>query len=90
MNTHNRYLLISIISWVVVDYTMAFNLDMQRWLDHMPLIWAFNTGYPLVFAHLIYDRSWDDKCIFCAMIAGAFFVEVICSGNALLYTFPLW
>jgi hypothetical protein len=55
----------------------------------MPLIWAFYIGYPLVFAHLIYDRSWDDRRIFCALIAGAFFVVVICSGNTLLYIFPI-
>jgi hypothetical protein len=89
MNARNRYLLISVLFWVVVDYTTAFNPDLQRWLDHMPLIWAFYTGYPIVFAHLIYDRSWDDRRIFYAMIAGAFFVEIICSGNTLLYTFPI-
>jgi hypothetical protein len=89
MNACNRYLLISVLFWVVVDYTTAFNPDVQRWLDHMPLIWAFYIGYPLVFAHLIYDRSWDDRRIFCALIASAFFVEVICSGNTLLYTFSI-
>jgi hypothetical protein len=30
MNACNRYLLISVLFWVVVDYTTAFNPDMQR------------------------------------------------------------
>jgi len=89
MNARNRYLLISVLFWVVVDYTTAFNPDVQRWLDHMPLIWAFYAGYPIVFAHLIYDKRWDDRRIFYAMIVGAFIVEVVCSGNTLLYTFPI-
>lgn len=84
-----NYLLAGVVTWVIVDYTTAFNPDMQRWLDHMPLIWAFYIGYPLVFAHLIYNRRWSDRSIFLAMIAGCFTVEIVCSNNSLLYTFPI-
>ena len=84
-----RYLLAGVVTWVVVDYTTAFNPDVQRWLDHMPLIWVFYVGYPLVFAHLIYNRRWSDRSIFLAMIAGGFFVEIVCSNNSLLYTYPI-
>ena len=84
-----KYLLASVATWVVVDFTTAFNPDIQRWLNHMPLIWAFYFGYPLVFAHLIYNRRWSDRSIFLAMIAGGFFVEIICSNNSLLYTYPI-
>ena len=52
-----KYLIAGVVMWVVVDFTTAFNPDFQRWLDHMPLIWAFYVGYPLVFAHLIYNRG---------------------------------
>ncbi|HUS79460.1 MAG TPA: hypothetical protein VM050_12470 [Patescibacteria group bacterium] len=89
MDGFKRYLFTGILTWVIVDFTTAFNPDFQRWLEHMPLIWAFYIGYPLVFANLIYTRGWNDKRIFYAMIAGAFFVEIVCSGNALLYTFPI-
>lgn len=84
-----RYLLAGVVTWVVVDFTTAFNPDVQRWLDHMPLIWVFYVGYPLVFAHLIYNRRWSDRSIFLAMIAGGFFVEIVCSNNSLLYTYPI-
>jgi hypothetical protein len=84
-----RYLLAGVVTWVVVDFTTAFNPDVQRWLDHMPLIWAFYVGYPFVFAHLIYNRRWCDRSIFLAMIAGGFFVEIVCSNNSLLYTYPI-
>ena len=84
-----KYLLTGVVAWVVVDFTTAFNPDVQRWLDHMPLIWVFYIGYPLVFAHLIYDRMWSDRSIFLAMIAGVFFVEIVCSKNTLLYTYPI-
>ena len=84
-----RYLYAGVVTWVVVDYTTAFNPDVQRWLDHMPLIWAFYIGYPLVFAHLIYNRRWSERSVFLAMIAGGFFVEIVCSNNSLLYTYPI-
>ena len=84
-----KYLLAGVATWVIVDFTTAFNPDVQRWLDHMPLIWAFYIGYPLVFAHLIYNRRWSDRSIFLAMIAGGFFVEIVCSNNSLLYTYPI-
>ncbi len=85
----SKYLLAGVVTWVIVDFTTAFNPDVQRWLEHMPLIWAFYVGYPLVFAHLIYNRRWSDRSIFLAMIAGGFFVEIVCSNNVLLYTFPI-
>jgi len=84
-----KYLLAGVVTWVVVDYTTAFNPDVQRWLEHMPLIWAFYVGYPLIFAHLIYNRGWGDRSMFLAMIAGCFFVEIVCSNNSLLYTYPI-
>lgn len=84
-----NYLLAGVVTWVVVDFTTAFNPDVQRWLEHMPLIWAFYVGYPLIFAHLIYNRRWSDRSIFLAMIAGGFFVEIVCSNNSLLYTYPI-
>ena len=84
-----RYLLAGVVTWVVVDYTTVFNPDVQRWLDHMPLIWGFYVGYPLAFAHLIYNRRWSDRSISLAMIAGGFFVEIVCSNNSLLYTYPI-
>ena len=84
-----RYLLAGVVTWVVVDYTTAFNPDVQRWLDHMPLIWGFYVGYPLAFSHLIYNRRWSDRSISLAMIAGGFFVEIVCSNNSLLYTYPI-
>ena len=84
-----KYLLAGVVTWVVVDFTTAFNPDVQRWLEHMPLIWAFYVGYPLIFAHLIYNRRWSDRSIFLAMIAGGFFVEIVCSNNSLLYTYPI-
>lgn len=84
-----KYLLAGVVTWVVVDFTTAFNPDVQRWLEHMPLIWVFYVGYPLVFAHLIYNRRWSDRSIFLAMIAGGFFVEIVCSNNSLLYTYPI-
>jgi hypothetical protein len=89
MDGFKRYLFTGILTWIIVDFTTAFNPDIRRWLEHMPLIWAFYIGYPLVFANLIYTRGWDDRRIFYAMIAGAFFIEIVCSGNTLLYTFPI-
>ncbi len=84
-----KYLLTGVVTWVIVDFTTAFNPDVQRWLEHMPLIWAFYVGYPLVFAHLIYNRRWSDRSIFLLMIVGGFFVEIVCSNNVLLYTYPI-
>ena len=51
-----RYAFTGITAWVVVDFTTAFNPDVQRWISHMPLIWVFYIGYPLLFAYLIYRR----------------------------------
>jgi len=84
-----RYLLAGVVTWVVVDFTTAFNPDVQRWLEHMPLIWVFYVGYSLVFAYLIYNRRWSDRSIFLAMIVGGFFVEIVCLNNSLLYTYPI-
>jgi len=77
------------IAWVIVDFITAFNPDIQRWIRHMPLIWVFYIGYPLLFAFLIYKRRWSDRRIASAMLVSAFIIEVVLSDNALLYTFPI-
>ncbi|EMR73936.1 hypothetical protein MCGE09_00234 [Thaumarchaeota archaeon SCGC AB-539-E09] len=84
-----RYLLSGVSIWVIVDYTTAFNPDMARWVQHMPDIWLFYLGYPLIFAYLIYVRDWKDRRLFGAMLVLAFIIEVIFSNNSLLYTFPI-
>ncbi len=89
MDDFSKYTLTGIIAWVVVDFTTAFNPDVQRWIRHMPLIWAFYIGYPLLFAYLIYKRRWSDRKIAYAMLVSAFTIELVLSDNALLYTFPM-
>ncbi len=89
MDDFSKYALTGMIAWVVVDFTTAFNPDVQRWIEHMPLIWAFYIGYPLLFAFLIYRRRWSDRRIASAMLVSAFVIEVVLSDNALLYTFPI-
>jgi hypothetical protein len=89
MNNFLKYFIIGVFFWVVVDYTTAFNPDFQRWIDHMPEIWSFYIGYPLLFSFLIYKKKWDTRKVFYSMIIVAFIIEVILSNNALLYTFPI-
>jgi hypothetical protein len=72
-----------------VDYTTAFNPDTARWIQHMPDIWVFYVGYPLIFAYLIYVRNWNNKQLFSSMLVLAFIIEVILTKNSLLYTFPI-
>jgi hypothetical protein len=84
-----KYVFTGTIAWVVVDFTTAFNPDIQRWIQHMPLIGAFYIGYPMLFAYLIYKRRWSDRKITYAMLVSAFVIEVVLSDNALLYTFPI-
>jgi len=89
MDTFSKYVLTGTLAWVVVDFTTAFNPDVQRWIEHMPLIWVFYIGYPLLFAFLIYKRRWSDGRITSVMLVSAFVIEVVLSDNALLYTFPI-
>jgi len=89
MDDFSKYVFTGTIAWVVVDFTTAFNPDVQRWIKHMPLIWVFYIGYPLLFAFLIYKRKWSERKIVSAMLVSAFIIEVVLSNNALLYTFPI-
>jgi hypothetical protein len=89
MRSFLKYLLSGVTIWVLVDYTTAFNPDIARWIQHMPDIWLFYIGYPLIFAYLIYVRNWNNKQLFSIMLVLAFIIEVILSKNSLLYTFPI-
>ena len=84
-----RYFVIGIIFWLIVEWTTVFNPDYQRWLSYMPEIWLIYVGYPLLFAFLIYRKKLSNTNIFIATLVGAFIVEVVFTGNELLYTFPI-
>ena len=89
MRAFLKYLLSGVSIWVLVDYTTVFNPDTTRWVQHMPDIWLFYIGYPLIFAYLIYIRHWDNSRLFGSMLVLGFVIEVILSNNSLLYTFPI-
>ena len=84
-----KYLISGVSIWVLVDYTTAFMPDTARWVQHMPDIWLFYIGYPLVVSYLIYNRNWEGRKLFASMLVLAFIVEVVFSSNSLLYTFPI-
>jgi hypothetical protein len=84
-----KYFLLGAIFWVVVDFTTAFNPDINGWIGHMPLIWAFYLGSPLLFAYLIYKKKWGDKRLFLPLLIVLFIVEILFSFNTLLFTFPI-
>ena len=84
-----KYFFIAVIFWFIVDYTTAFNPDIQSWLSFMPTIFIFYFGYPLAFAYMLYKAKFDSKKIFVAMLVGIFIVEIVFTNNALLYTFPI-
>ncbi len=89
MRAFLKYLLSGVSIWVLVDYTTAFNPDTARWVQHMPDIWLFYIGYPLIFAYLIYVRNLSNRQLFGSMLVLSFVIEVILSNNSLLYTFPI-
>lgn len=74
--------------WVVVDFTMAFNLNVQDWIRHMPLVWVFYPGSPLLFSYLIYGRKWGDRKLFLSLVLLMLALEILVFNNALLFTFP--
>lgn len=84
-----KYCILGASFWVAVDYTTAFNPDFQAWVSHMPLIWVFYLGSPLLFAYLIYQKKWDDRKLLLPLILVLFIVEILFSFNVLLFTFPI-
>jgi hypothetical protein len=84
-----KYFIIGVIFWLIVDWTTAFQPDLQRWLTYWPEIWVFYLGFPFIFAFLIYKRMWSNRGIFTATLAEVFIVEIVFTHNALLYTFPI-
>ncbi|MBU6996709.1 MAG: hypothetical protein HXS41_08080 [Theionarchaea archaeon] len=84
-----KYFIIGAIFWLLVDWTTAFQPDLQRWLTYWPEIWMFYLGFPFIFAFLIYKRMWNNRRIFVATLAEIFIVEIVFTHNVLLYTFPI-
>lgn len=72
MNKFTQYFVIAILFWIMVDFTTAFNPDIQDWIRHMPLVWLFYILYPLLFSFLIYGKNWNTKKIFISMLIAGF------------------
>ncbi len=88
LSDFRKYFIAGALFWVVVDFTTAFNPDVQDWINHMPLVWVFYLGSPLLFAYLIYNRKWSDRKLFLPLVAFTLALEVFVFNNSLLYTFP--
>ena len=83
MSKFFKYFLTGIIFWVIIDYATAFNPNFQDWINHMPLVWLFYIGYPLLFAFLIYKKEWSSKKIFFMMLIATFGLEGVIFRNPL-------
>jgi hypothetical protein len=89
MSKFLKYFIMGVMFWLLVDWTTAFQPDLQRWLTYWPQIWVFYLGFPFIFAFLIYKRMWSSRRIFIATLFEVFIVEIVFTHNALLYTFPI-
>lgn len=86
-----RYFLISVLAWVMVDFTTtaAIGNPVAYYSKYMPALLSFYIGYPLVFSALIYKFRLPRKGLFLAMIAGIVLVEIGFTHNMLLLTLPI-
>jgi hypothetical protein len=84
-----KYFLLSVLFWVAVEWTTAFQPNLSRWISYMPAIWIFYIGSPLAFAFLIYKLRVSDRMLFICSVVLIFIVEILFTGNAMLYTFPI-
>ena len=89
MRDKYKYLILSIIIWVFVDFTTAHIPDVESWKSFMPEIWIFYLGWPLLFSYLIYKNNWDDKKIFMWTMILGFLLEIIFFNNPMFFMFPL-
>jgi len=83
-----KYFIISVIFWIVVDFTTVYFPDYQIWESNMPGVWVVYLGYPLIFSMVFY--KWHLKAIIPIIMMLLFLVliEVIVVNNPLLLTFP--
>jgi hypothetical protein len=84
-----KYFLLGVLFWVAVEWTTAFQPNISRWISYMPAIWIFYIGSPLTFAFLIYKLKVSDRMLFICSVVLIFIVEILFTGNAMLYTFPI-
>lgn len=88
MKSKYKYLILSIIIWVLVDFTTAHIPNFDSWKSFMPEIWIFYIGWPLLFSYLIYKNEWDDKKIFKWTMILGFLLEIIFFNNTMFFMFP--
>jgi hypothetical protein len=89
MKDYLKYFLISVLAWIVVEQTTAFYFDLERWVSYMPDIWAFYLGFPLLLTVLIYRLKFTGARLFSAVVLQLIVVEILFTGNAMLFTFPM-
>jgi len=86
-----KYLLLSIIAWLIVDFTTTQAIaNLSYYPTHMPALLIFYIGLPLIFAFLIYKVKISNKILILAMIIEIILVELVLSGNVMLIQFPLF
>lgn len=83
------YILLGSLIWFIVDFGTAGSFKVSYLTKYGPLLLAFYLGYPLFFSHLIFNRNWNEKKLFCATVAAMFVIEGILVRNPFVLAFPL-
>jgi hypothetical protein len=89
MRDYLRYFLVSVLAWIFIEQTTAFYFDLGRWVSYMPDIWVFYLGFPLLLTILIYRLKFRGARLFAAVVLQLIVVEILFTGNAMLFTFPM-
>ncbi len=86
-----KYFATSAAFWLVIDFSTTGGIrnPSAYYGEHMPALLLFYLGFPLLFTLLIYWFSVTGKWLFAAAVAEMLLVEVVFTGNALLFTFPV-
>ena len=86
-----KYVLLGFLSWFLVDWATAGGCRLSYFkvpfIGHFLRLIIF-LGSPLFLAYLIFDRQYNNKELFLAMLVNLVVVEILITRNSLLYTFP--
>lgn len=77
------YILLSFSFWLIAEFITVWHDKLSEWVLHMPLIFVYYVGYPLLFHYFIFRRNWNERRIFILMLAVSLVLE-ISWGNPLL------
>ncbi|MBD3354091.1 MAG: hypothetical protein GF364_21595 [Candidatus Lokiarchaeota archaeon] len=81
---HLKYITISFIFWILIEYITAWSNRLDEWISYIPWIFFYYFGIIVIFDLIFFKTTFSFKKVFAILIFLMYPIEILLFSNTLI------